>query len=56
MAMRAREVGAPTPAELAEAERDVVLVRRNYVPPTAFGAGRGSERGREQRGRGVARD
>jgi hypothetical protein len=32
-AMRAREVAAPTPADLAEAADAVVLVRRPYVPP-----------------------
>lgn len=32
--MRAREYARPTADDLAEAERDVVLVRRNYVPPT----------------------
>ena len=31
--MRAREVAVPTEQELAEAERDLVIVRRNYVPP-----------------------
>lgn len=32
-AMRARDVARPTEADLAEAERDVVIIRRNYVPP-----------------------
>jgi hypothetical protein len=32
-AMRAREYGRPSPEDLAQAERDVVVVRRNYVPP-----------------------
>lgn len=31
-AMRAREVATPSPADLAEAAADVMLVRRNYVP------------------------
>jgi hypothetical protein len=31
--MRAREVATPTPADLAEAADNIVLVRRNYVPP-----------------------
>lgn len=30
--MRAREVARPTDADLAEAERDLVIVRRNYTP------------------------
>jgi hypothetical protein len=33
-AMRAREFGRPTAEDLAAAEQQVVLVRRNYVPPT----------------------
>ncbi len=33
VAMRAREVAEPTAADLADAERDLVLVRRHYVPP-----------------------
>ncbi len=32
-AMRAREYATPTAEDLAAAEREVVLVRRNYVPP-----------------------
>ena len=31
--MRAREVATPTPVDLAEAADNIVLVRRNYVPP-----------------------
>ena len=43
-AMRAREVALPDDADLADAERDVVLVRRHYVPPTEFAAGRRRDR------------
>ena len=32
-AMRARDVARPTPAELAAAERSVVLIRRQWQPP-----------------------
>jgi hypothetical protein len=32
-AMRARDAARPTAEDLAEAERDVVVVRRNYTPP-----------------------
>lgn len=32
-AMRARDAARPTAADLAEAEREVVIVRRHYVPP-----------------------
>jgi hypothetical protein len=31
-AMRARDASRPTAEDLAAAERDVVIVRRNYVP------------------------
>lgn len=33
VAMRAREVAQPSAQDLAEAERDLVIVRRHYVPP-----------------------
>jgi hypothetical protein len=33
VAMRAREVATPTAADLAEAEKELVIVRRYYVPP-----------------------
>ncbi len=39
-AMRAREYAAPTAEDLAEAEREVRLVRRKYVPPTPLQASR----------------
>jgi hypothetical protein len=39
-AMRAREVGTPTAEDLAAAERDLVIVRRHYQPPTPLTAGR----------------
>lgn len=38
VAMRAREVAAPTRADLAAAERDLVIVRRYYVPPAPLSA------------------
>ncbi len=31
--MRAREVASPSAADLAAAEKDLVIVRRYYVPP-----------------------
>jgi hypothetical protein len=30
--MRARDANRPTPADLAQAERDVVIQRRNWTP------------------------
>jgi hypothetical protein len=33
-ALRARDVNRPTEDDLAEAERDVAIVRRNWKPPT----------------------
>jgi hypothetical protein len=32
-ALRARDVARPTPEDLAEAERTVVVVRRQWQPP-----------------------
>lgn len=32
-ALRGRDVSRPTEQDLAEAERDVVIVRRNWKPP-----------------------
>jgi hypothetical protein len=32
-ALRARDVNRPTPEDLAAADRDVVIVRRNWTPP-----------------------
>jgi hypothetical protein len=32
-AMRARDVNRPTEDDVAEAERDVVIVRRHWTPP-----------------------
>jgi hypothetical protein len=34
-AMRARDAARPRPEDLAAAENDLVIVRRNYVPPDA---------------------
>jgi hypothetical protein len=31
--MRGRDVNRPSDEDLAEAERDVVIVRRNWTPP-----------------------
>lgn len=33
-ALRGRDVNRPTEADLAEAEREVVIVRRHWKPPT----------------------
>lgn len=38
-AMRARDASRPTPADLAAAERDLVIVHRNYVVPDDPGSG-----------------
>jgi hypothetical protein len=32
-AMRARDAARPRPEDIAAAESDLVIVRRNYVPP-----------------------
>jgi hypothetical protein len=32
-AMRARDAARPTAEDMAAAERDLVIVRRHYVPP-----------------------
>lgn len=37
-ALRARDVNRPSDDELAAAERDVVIVRRHWQPPTGGGA------------------
>lgn len=42
-ALRAREVALPSADDLAAAERDLVIVRRHYVPPTALSTGRRQE-------------
>lgn len=34
-ALRARDVNRPTDDDLAQAERDLVIVRRNWTPPPA---------------------
>jgi hypothetical protein len=34
-ALRARDVNRPTEQDLADAEQEVVVVRRNWKPPTA---------------------
>ncbi len=38
-AMRARDVARPSAAELARAERELVMVRRNYRPPAPGSGG-----------------
>ncbi len=43
VAMRAREVARPSAAELAAAEKDLVIVRRYYVPPAPLPTGKKSE-------------
>ena len=35
-AMRARDAARPTAEDIAAAERDLVIVRRHYVPPDAL--------------------
>jgi hypothetical protein len=52
VAMRAREVATPTEQDLAEAERDLMIVRRNYVPPAPL---HGSSKGRSGGKRGDRR-
>ncbi len=53
LAMRAREVGLPTAADLAEAEAELVVVHRHYVPDAPLiprsGRDRGSDRGGRRR-------
>ncbi|WP_354527521.1 hypothetical protein [Nakamurella sp. UYEF19] len=55
VAMRAREVAAPTAADLAQAAEELVIVRRHYVPPAPLAAGKkepgGSPKAPDQRGR-----
>lgn len=49
-ALRAREVEVPTADDLAAAEQEIVIVRRNYVPPTALPPSRRAGRGRPEAG------
>ena len=35
-AMRARDAARPTAEDIAAAERDLVIIRRHYVPPDAL--------------------
>lgn len=51
VAMRAREVAAPTAQDLADAERDLVLVRRHYVPPAPLVSKKADVPGRTGRDR-----
>ena len=48
-ATRAREVGAPTADDLARAEEEVVVVRRNYTPPEPLRNGRAGDAPRPRR-------
>jgi len=52
IALRAREVATPTAQDLAAAGADLVLIRRNYVPPAPLPTGRRSARSGNRRGRG----
>lgn len=54
LAMRAREVETPTAEDLAAAARELVIIRRNYVPPTPLGNGRRASRGSGSGRRGRA--
>ncbi len=49
-ATRAREVGRPTADDLARAEEEVVVVRRNYTPPEPLRNGRTGDRPRRRPG------
>ena len=49
-AMRAREVAAPTAADLARAEAELTIVRRNYVPPAPLTTVHRTTRGRRADG------
>lgn len=52
IALRAREYARPTAEDLRRAEDEVVLVRRNYIPPAPLDDNRpGTGRGGRQRGR-----
>jgi hypothetical protein len=60
VAMRAREVAQPSAQDLADAERDLVLVRRHYVPPAPLAkksdaTGKGSSGRPDEAGRGDGR-
>lgn len=53
IALRAREYARPDAEDLRQAEAEVVLVRRNYVPPAPLDDNRpGGGRGGRQRRRG----
>lgn len=51
VAMRAREVAAPSAQDLADAESELVLVRRHYVPPEPLVTKKGDAAGRSGSGR-----
>ncbi len=57
-AMRARDASRPTPADLAAAERDLVIVHRNYVAPDDTGAAQPGPAGNgpDQTGSGISPD
>lgn len=48
-ATRAREVAMPSAADMALAEEEVVVVRRNYTPPEPFRNGRAGDTPRPRR-------
>jgi hypothetical protein len=56
VAMRAREVGAPTPEDMARAEQEVVIIRRNYVPPAPLTTARRPPRAKGQGAQGSPTD
>jgi len=49
-AMRAREFARPTADDLADAEQELVVVRRNYIPPTPLQSSRRRDRRRDEDG------
>ncbi len=48
-ATRAREVAAPSAADLARAAEEVVIVRRNYTPPEPLRTSRTGDNPRQRR-------
>lgn len=41
--MRAREVAAPTEADLAQAQEELLIIRRHYIPPVPLSSGKKEE-------------
>lgn len=54
--MRAREVALPTAEDIAAAERDLVIIRRNYVPPAPLSTGRRITKRSPAKGQNEAED